>query len=129
VLYGDECCLIEFKCAGNKLSTDQQDRCDELAKAECTVRVCYDLQTAIDYVATVLPVPELADNVEPDTRIASEALAEKEAYAGQKLYVAPSTVGPVVVAWNDHLRDWGCVRLATALDERTLPARPRLARS
>jgi hypothetical protein len=111
--------FIEFKIGINKLSAKQVERCNELAEAGCTVKVCYNLESAIAWAEQVLnkvaqPVEALLPCNAPEAR--------------DQLYLAQShALGTVVIAWNNHINDWGCVRLATELDKRTLgplPNRP-----
>ncbi len=111
---GNKVAFVELKVGKNKLSPDQIKRCDELAEAGCTVRVAYDLQSAVSHIER-----ELGLNA------ATEAPAKPEQASGSppRIWITSSkTLGDVVVAKN-QLGHLGAIRLASEADKK-LPRLP-----
>jgi len=112
----EQVAFVEFKVGHHTLSDVQVKRRDELARAGCRVRVCHDLETAIEWVTE-----RLLGAQRPVA--AQEPLSPPQ--SSKKLYLAQSrTLGPVVVMWDVGADDWVCVRIANEVDQRTLDPLP-----
>ncbi len=111
----DRVAMIEFKMLGKKMRPEQQARADELASAGCTVRLCYDLQSAIDWVEEVFSdsVPRHATKIKTETAKVrpNEFLAYERNLSGET---------KVSVVARNPSGHFGFVRWATEADKERL---------
>jgi hypothetical protein len=135
---GGRVAFVEFKMPGKKPREEQTRRHNELAAAGCTVRVCYDLKSAIEWIEENLDAihrREPADCGRGELKTASPAQENNSSANGvqpdvqtgfvQKLWVTEARhVGKVVVARNPegHIR---FVRMARGDDLTLLPILPK----